>query len=144
MKKNNTCTNLIGIDEEIEIEMSTKILENYRFMNWPQKNSNSSSETMEQAVLYMKNRFYNTINKKVEISISEINEVVLCALKCVGEYPKDGKIYFDILHKCYLEGLSENECLELFYFSRSTFYKKKREAKILFMFSLIDKLSDIK
>jgi len=66
--------------------------------------------------------------------INLINEVV----GRVRDYPTNGEIYFDIISKAYLSSdrYSESELLSILNVDRSTFYKKKKEAVMIFGIAL--------
>jgi hypothetical protein len=65
-------------------------------------------------------------------------DLIDTAMLRVREYPDNGKLYFEILSKCYITVLrySESELLELLRLERSTFYDRKREATMLLGVSL--------
>jgi len=77
--------------------------------------------------------------KTVEVKVSSLFEtkwmvdLINVAMKRVSEYPDSGKLYFDILSKCYITDTrhTESELLDMFGLERSRFFERKREATML-------------
>jgi hypothetical protein len=65
-------------------------------------------------------------------------ELVEKAMLRVYDYPRGGRLYFEILAKSYLTALhySETELLEIFCMERSVFYERRKEASLLLGISL--------
>lgn len=65
-------------------------------------------------------------------------ELIDTAMMKIYDYPGNGKIYHEILSKCYVTAypMTEGEILEVLCMERSTFYIKKKEAVKLFGIAL--------
>ena len=102
------------------------------------------SNDMDEAFIYLENFAPETSRAKAEERIQKLFEVkwivdiINTAMLKVKAFPVYGEMYFDILHTYYIGTFdyTESEALELLNMERSTFYRRKREAIILFAFAI--------
>lgn len=102
------------------------------------------SRSMDEAFVYLENFAPETSREKLEDKIREHFEVkwmvdiIEAAMVKVRAFPVYGEMYYDILHIYYLGTFdyTESEALEMLKMERSTFYRRKKEAIILFSLSI--------
>ena len=79
---------------------------------------------------------------RVEVLFSNhmMASMIDMAVARIRSYPADGKLYYDILCMCYLNrgSMKESEILEVLGLERSAYYKRKKEAIIVFDIVLHD------
>lgn len=102
------------------------------------------SSDLDEALIYLeefapdqeKERFENRVKKLFETRW--MIELVDSAMLKVYEFPENGKLYYEIISKCFLDKFryTENEMLELMQLERSRYYDRKKEAIMVFGLSL--------
>lgn len=101
-------------------------------------------EELDEALVYLENFAPDIERDAFEARITSLFEnkwmiaLVDKAMGKVYEYHNNGRLYHEILSKCYLTAFryTEVEVLELMNLERSTFYDRKREAILLLGISL--------
>lgn len=104
----------------------------------------SASSELDGALIYLEQFAPDREREQFECRVAALfrtrwmMEIVDTALLVVGEFPDQGRMYFDILSKCYLASkkYSEDEMLEELNMERSRFYDRKKEAVIVFGIAL--------
>lgn len=99
---------------------------------------------LNDALLYLEEFAPDTERAEFEAKISTLFEnkwmidLIDKAMTRVYEYHNNGRLYHEILSKCYLTAFPyrESEILELLALERSTFYDRKKEAILLLGISL--------
>lgn len=102
------------------------------------------SNDMNEAFVYLENFAPEASKARLEDKIRELFEVkwmvdiIEAAMSKVKEFPVYGEMYFRVLHTYYLgsHDYTESETLEVLQMERSTFYRRKKEAIILFAFAI--------
>ena len=102
------------------------------------------SSDLDKALIYLeefapekeKEQFENRVKKLFETRW--MIELVDSAMLKVYEFPENGKLYHEIISKCFLAKFryTETELLELLRLERSRYYDRKKEAIMVFGLSL--------
>lgn len=99
---------------------------------------------LNDALVYLEEFAPDTEKAEFEAKVSSLFEnkwmidLIDKAMTRVYDYHNNGRLYHEILSKCYLTAFryTENEVLELLNLERSTFYDRKKEAILLLGISL--------
>ena len=99
---------------------------------------------LTDALVYLEEFAPNTEKAEFEAKVSSLFEnkwmidLIDKAMTRVYDYHNNGRLYHEILSKCYLTAFryTESEILELLNLERSTFYDRKKEAILLLGISL--------
>lgn len=99
---------------------------------------------LSDALVYLEQFAPDTERTEFEAKVSALFEnkwmidLIDKAMSKVYDYYNNGKLYHEILSKCYLTAFryTESEILELLNLERSTFYDRKKEAILLLGISL--------
>lgn len=99
---------------------------------------------LSDALVYLEQFAPDTERSEFEARVSSLFEnkwmidLIDKAMSKVYDYYNNGKLYHEILSKCYLTAFryTESEILELLNLERSTFYDRKKEAILLLGISL--------
>lgn len=133
------------LDKEKVYHKAKLLLRIYRDVVWSIENRvaeleeeyyEMGSNSLAEALDYLNDYDPNVNRKELEFELCSIFksklliEIVDKALLKVRNYPDYGDIYFEILHKQYIEKYkySEKQLIEVLNFERTTFYKRKKEA----------------
>lgn len=143
----------MSLDEEQVYHKAKVLLDIYRDVVWKTVQEvnfvkevceSYSSQSLNTALTYLedfapteqKEKFADKISCIFETSW--IIELIDTALLKIYEYHTNGRLYHEILSKCYINSvvISEQELLECLSIERTTFYLRKREAIKLFGIAL--------
>ena len=142
----------MNLDSNIILHKTKLLLEIYRDVVWATLHEANCvredfayyGNELDDALIYLESFAPNTEKEEFEEKISGMFEnkwmidLVDKAMSKVYDYYNNGKLYHEILSKCYLSAFryTESEMLELLGMERSTFYDRKKEAILLFGISL--------
>ncbi|MBC2579354.1 hypothetical protein [Clostridium sp. DJ247] len=135
----------LSFDKEKAYHKAKLLLKIYRDVIWSvegrvaeleEEYYEMGSNNLAEALDYLNDYDPNINRKELEAELCSIFksklliEIVDKALLKVKNYPDYGDIYFDILHKQYIEKYkySEKNIIEVLNCERTTFYKRKKEA----------------
>lgn len=153
---------ICGIDSAYEKDLYEKgrmLLEIYRDICWNAWQSANdvreligsdlselgyASDDMDRALVYLEtfapDRGRDEFEERIKnlFETSWLIDIIEAALNKVREFPVCGQTYYDILNCYYInrEMRTEAEILELLCMERSSFYRKKKEAIIVFGFAV--------
>ena len=142
------CDNL-NLKHETVLHKSKMLLSVYRDIVWIstrkadtlyEESSESYGCELSTALTYLSDFAPDEDRKAFESRVSGLFEtkwmigLIDAAMERVKAYHTGGKLYFEILSKCYLaeQFPSESEMLNLLNIERSVFYERKKEAVSLF------------
>lgn len=99
---------------------------------------------MEAALVFLEHLAPEEGRERFEEQIRNLFEtswmidIIDAAMVKVKEFPRYGDLYYEILHSCYLNRFvyTESELLDELSMERSTYYRRKKEAIIVFGFSI--------
>ena len=99
---------------------------------------------MEAALVYLEHLAPEEGRERFEEQIRNLFEtswmidIIDAAMIKVREFPRYGDLYYELLNMCYLNRFvyTESEVLEEMCMERSTYYRRKREAIVVFGFSI--------
>ena len=106
--------------------------------------SDSPHTDMDAALIYLEHLAPEEGRERFEEQIRDLFEtswvidIIDAAMVKVRDFPRYGSLYYDLLHICYLGRFvyTESEILEELCMERSTYYRRKKEAVVVFAFSI--------
>ena len=136
-----------NLDPDLIYEKSRLLLESYKRICWVSFGTNTITDNKDQAVKAMTflNSFspaedHYVLEQKLTLYFNKttLTDIINSAMINVKNFPEMGDLYFDILSKKYLSSFkySESDMMDLFSLERSRYYDRKKEAMMIFGFSL--------
>ena len=139
----------LGLCPDDVLHRSTLVLRVYRDVIWMTTRRSektkeeafacSHGQELDAALTYLTEFAPTERRQDFEAKVTSLFEtkwmvdLIDSAMTRLLDYPDNGKLYFEILSKCYMTiaHYSESELLESFTLERSRFYERKREATML-------------